>query len=349
MNFITLELDITKDPKIKLLMEKYKNALIVWIYLLIKFGKEENNGFMIFINENWYKNFSKELKFPKSQIKNIKEIIKEMANIGLINSNLFFEDILFSENFFKKHFNYFYKNKRDFNQMKEKIIKNLEFLFNSRNHNEMYIMTFEEISKFLLNLFEFKSSNKEKSINKNNDKIDKNEAVKNVSEFITKEQLNKEQSNNGNENKNNLNQIKLFEQNNDEQNNNEQLKEEQNNEEQNDDGKIKIQFSHNTFQYKKSEELCFILSLKDRNNINLNRQEGARMIDKLLEKYTKEEIVQVLAFFGKEINKQFPNNIIKRVYSFSTFFTNFKGLLSLSGNINPIKKDLRTKIIKANL
>jgi len=40
MKFITIELNILDDPKIKILMQNYKSAFIVWIYLLIKLAKK---------------------------------------------------------------------------------------------------------------------------------------------------------------------------------------------------------------------------------------------------------------------------------------------------------------------
>ena len=269
MNFITLELDITEDPKIKLLMEKYKNALIVWIYLLIKFGKEEEKGFMIFLNKNWYRDFADEIKISKTQVK---EIIKEMANIDLINSNLFFEDILFSENFFKKHYRYFLRNKKDLSTIKDKILRNLEFLFNSRTQNEMHIMKFEELKNYFLNLFIQKQNSKEE---------EKYEDAKNLSGIVNKNQL---------------------------------------------------QFDHNSFEYKASVELTKLLIQKDPNNENLNKQDGARMFHNLTKKYSQEEILRALKYFGDELNSSYHNNLIDRIYSYWTFNRNIKGLISMSKN-----------------
>lgn len=287
MNFITLELDITEDPKIKLLMEKYKNALIVWIYLLIKFGKEEEKGFMIFLNKNWYKDFADEIKTSKTQVK---EIIKEMANIGLINSNLFFEDILFSENFFKKHYRYFLRNKKDLNTIKEKILINLEFLFNSRKPNEMHIMEFEELKNYFLNLFIQKNNNLDNEITQ-----EKIQNAKALSGFVQENQLNN-QNENTNNNKN----------------------------------KVKIQFNHDSFEYMASIYLTNLLEIKDPNNKTLNKQDGARMFFSLTKKYSQEEILRALKYFGDELNKNYHNNLIDRIYSYWTFRQNIKGLISLS-------------------
>lgn len=274
MNFIALEISIIRDPKIKLLMDKYKNALIVWIYLLIKFAQEEESGFMIFINEKWYTDFAKEIGLPKSQIKQIKEIIKEMANIELINPNLFLEDIIFSENFFKKHFRYFLRNRKDFNAIKEKIIKNIEFLFNYRQPNEMHIIKLEDLKKYILDLLESKNNSNENQNNKNN---------------IQGELLPSTET--------------------------------------------KIQFDHNSLEYRLSIYLTNLLIQKDPNNNDLNRQEGARMFHNLLQKYPKEEIFRAIKYFEDELNSSIHNNIIDRIYSYYTFKQNIKGLISFSKNV----------------
>ena len=77
MKFITIELNILDDPKIKILMQNYKSAFIVWIYLLIKFGKEENNGFMIFIDDKWYREFAKEINLSSSSSFRLKCALSE--------------------------------------------------------------------------------------------------------------------------------------------------------------------------------------------------------------------------------------------------------------------------------
>jgi len=246
---------------------------------------------MIFIDDKWYREFAKEINLSRSKIKEIKEIIKEMASIGLLNTKLYLEDILFSENFFKKHSNYFFRNKRNIEKIQTKIFKNIEFLFNSRAPNELHILEFKDIKKYISELF---------NINKNELKV----------EIID----NGEENSNDIENET-VKEFALLV-------NNNQYKKEN-----------KIKFNHNTFEYKASFYLTLALIRKDPNNNNLNKQEGARMFNNLLKKYSQEELLRAIKYFNDEVDNKYHNNLIDRIYSYNTFRQNIKGLISLSRNI----------------
>jgi len=305
MEFVSIKTDARTEDRIEFLEKTFKDAGKVWIYLLVEFGqdKNESTGFMIFINEKWYKNFAKICRVP---LHNVKEIIKQFADpkIQLISTLLYNENILFSEKFLLNHRGFFKNNRKNFAKIYLKIQENLEFLFITREQNLNYSMTYENFAHaFAEVLLRKKLAYSNMYSNSNNipKGIEANTSD-NDFELTPTEEIIKEKYDYAKELSDIINEA------NDKQ-----------------------QFEKDSWHYKKSIEIDDILRKKDPNMLKQNYQEGARILGdlNLIHNYTTVQIESVITKLKDELNKSSPYWVFKSITNYSDFNKYFRKMLGM--------------------
>jgi len=301
MEFVSIQTDITTEKRITFLEKKYKDAGKVWIYLLIEFGKEKNeiNGFMIFANEKWYKDFS---KICRVSLTTLKEIIKRFSDpdIQLISTLLFNENILFSEKFLLNHRGFWKNNRKNFSKIYLKIQENLDFLFKTRESNSNFSMKYEDFAHAFAEVM-LRKKLAYSNMYSNMYNIPKGigaDAPANGFE-LTPIEMSKEKYDYAKELSNIV----------DEANN---LK----------------QFEVDSWQYVESIKIDKAIKKADPNSPKQNYQEGARILDELNSKnnYTVDQIKSVVKYFEVEKNKSSPYWVCNRIINYSSFKQYFRNM-----------------------
>jgi len=131
MNFIADLIDGTNTEDIKLLTNKFKgNGYAVWNVVRSHLARNADSLFVMCINKkiNWYRNIAETLNLTPAKVKRIVEYI---AEIGLLQSDLFEKNIVCSPFFNKQHKNF----------LKEHVSKNEEICKNTLQNVKKFAKT----------------------------------------------------------------------------------------------------------------------------------------------------------------------------------------------------------------
>jgi hypothetical protein len=131
----------TKDKKIKILTSELGGeAGFAWFTLLEWLGEAQDTFCIIFIDKGWYKSFETETNIATAKLK---KIFKTMADLELIDPELFEQNIIMSQNFIRKHMNYLKKLTNFRNLSEQNLKKKLKIYFEYRADRCKLSMTYE--------------------------------------------------------------------------------------------------------------------------------------------------------------------------------------------------------------
>ena len=314
MEFVNLETDLRGNFKFNCYLNTvYKESRHVWQDLLLEFGQDKylENGFMIFITDEWLKEFA---KFTGVTVPKLKKILELFSKENLIVSKLFSQNILFSENFLRNHAGFFMKFEKKFKKRREKFEKNIQFFLEIQETKSKNSITYKDVLIYFDNILASHSKQKNAHNNNNNNKNNNNNINLESDDSDLFPDIPKTKSENP--------PIEILT----------EFAEVVNEA----DKKAKTTFEHNTWQYEYAEKLEKIFKERDPNAPDLNLQDGARMFDKINSDkkwgYSCEQINTVIDWMEYELNKSSPPYPFKKVNSFHTFNQFFRAMLGEKQN-----------------
>jgi hypothetical protein len=140
-----------RDKKIILLTSELGGeAGFAWFTLLEWLAEAQNTFCIIFIDKCLYKRFATETNISPTKLK---KIFKMMAELELIDPELFDENIIVSQNFIKKHINYLRKLTIFRNFSEENLENKLKIYFKYRDQKDISHMTYKTFIQKLINIF----------------------------------------------------------------------------------------------------------------------------------------------------------------------------------------------------
>lgn len=304
MEFVNLETDLRENIKFNYLNKIHKESRHVWQDLLLEFGQDKylETGFMIFMSDDWLKDFS---KFTGVTVPKLKRILELFSEKNLIVSKLFFEKIIFSENFLRNHAGFFSKYEKKFTRRREKFEKNIKLFYEIRESDPKFTMTYLEVVQYFDDILSECAHQKNRHNNNNNNKNNNNNIINtdsNESNFqLTSPEIKKTEP--SQEDINDFAEIM-----------NEVMPE-----------TTPEKYPHESWQYGFAKHIEKILHDKDPNSAKQNLQLGAKYIDEINTnmRYTQSQIENVIAFFENEITKSpppYPVNRIVTIRDFKQFF-----------------------------
>lgn len=191
MQYFSHKVESRRDEKIDALIEEFgAEGYAVWFALLEEISQEQKNLYMLFITRRWLDSFSISLRIRKSKVR---KILDKLANFGMIDYDLYQEDIIFSQKFIKIQRCYIQKIFKSGNNSVESCMESVQKLFKIRKGKSNKTMTYDDFFLKLCRIRDEIIHPIKKRIEKKNKEIKGNNINENKEEIKTNETEEKNQ------------------------------------------------------------------------------------------------------------------------------------------------------------
>lgn len=191
MQYFSHKVESRRDEKIDALIEEFgAEGYAVWFALLEEISQEQKNLYMLFITRRWLDSFSISLRIRKSKVR---KILDKLANFGMIDYDLYQEDIIFSQKFIKIQRCYIQKIFKSGNNSVESCMESVQKLFKIRKGKSNKTMTYDDFFLKLCRIRDEIIHPIKKRIEKKNKEIKENNINENKEEIKTNETEEKNQ------------------------------------------------------------------------------------------------------------------------------------------------------------
>ena len=191
MQYFSHKVESRRDEKIDALIEEFgAEGYAVWFALLEEISQEQKNLYMLFITRRWLDSFSISLRMRKSKVR---KILDKLANFGMIDYDLYQEDIIFSQKFIKIQRCYIQKIFKSGNNSVESCMESVQKLFKIRKGKSNKTMTYDDFFLKLCRIRDEIIHPIKKRIEKKNKEIKENNINENKEEIKTNETEEKNQ------------------------------------------------------------------------------------------------------------------------------------------------------------